>query len=696
MSFGQPWLLLGALAGLIPLAVHLFDRRKPRPHPFAAIAFVLRSQRRTASRLKLKRILLYTLRTLILLAIPVALARPELRRPGAAVSRAVGPAATVVVVDRGLAMRWTEGQSLLEKARSEARSALATLGPEDPVTVLPCGPEVTPPTAPGLERSEAREQLDRMRPAWSTADLGHCFELAARALEESPTGGKRIVVVSAFTAGSLRLDTPLPTLRGPNDKRVRPEMVLRDVARGHKVLPNHFIADFKAEPAPQAGARAIQVSFTVRNVSDAPAKEIQAMVELGGRVVGKTFLALTPGGTAQKTLTVRSEVGGAVAGAILLSPDGLAEDDRRDFVVQVPRELRALVVDGAPSPVRYRDEVFFLEAALSAPSSPIRPVVKDATAGLREPLEGYEVVVLANVPAPTGEEAARLKAFVERGGGLLVSVGDKVEPEPWNARMGELLPRPLRLVKSAGSEAGAGDGRQAKLGEVRWADPLFAPFSGRGREGLMGARFQRYMLVEGGAKSDGSEVLAAFDDGAPAFVTARRGRGRVLLFASTLDRDWGDFAIRTSYLPLVQRASAWLAGALDERETLEGRVGQTLTLRPDPQAQVTSVKSPSGAVVPVRVEGERALRVGPLPEPGLYKAFDATGQLVAGSQFAVTLDPADSDLTRLDETQLQAYFGEEAVRGPGGTADRRVPIWTWLVVTAAMAFFAEGLLLRKP
>ena len=51
MTFGQPWLLLGAMAALIPLAVHLFDRRKPRPLPFAALAFVLLSQRRTASRL---------------------------------------------------------------------------------------------------------------------------------------------------------------------------------------------------------------------------------------------------------------------------------------------------------------------------------------------------------------------------------------------------------------------------------------------------------------------------------------------------------------------------------------------------------------------------------------------------------------------------------------------------------------------
>jgi hypothetical protein len=472
-------------------------------------------------------------------------------------------------------------------------------------------------------------------------------------------------------------------------------MVLRDVARGRKVLPNHFIADLKAEPAPQAGGRSVQVRFTVRNVSETAAREVPASVELGGRVVAKTFLELAAGGTAQKTLTVRAESGGPIAGAVSLSPDGLAEDDRRDFVVHVPRELRVLVVDGAPSPVRYRDEVFFLEAALGAPSSPVRATLRDPEAGLRERLEGYEVVVLANVTAPSAEEASRLRAFVEGGGGLFISMGDRVDPEPWTARMGELLPRPLRLVKTAGG-TGETEGRLARLGDVHWEHLLFAPFAGRAREGLLGARFSKYMLVEGGTRADGSEVLAAYDDGAPAFLTARRGRGRVLLFTGTVDRDWGDFAIRTSYLPLVQRAVAWLAGALDERETVAGRVSRTLTLHPDPQAQVTQVRAPSGEEVPVRLEADRSLVVGPLPEPGLYRTFDSGGQPVASSQFAAILDPADSDLTRLEEGQLQTYFGEEAVRGPAGSADRRVPLWTWLVVAAAAAFFCEGLLLRKP
>ena len=114
MTFGNPWMLWGALGALIPLLVHLFDRRRPCPHPFPPMAFVLRSQKRTASRLKLKRLLLYVLRTLILLAIPIALARPELRRDAQAAAVAKGPAATAVILDASLSMRWAKGTSLFE------------------------------------------------------------------------------------------------------------------------------------------------------------------------------------------------------------------------------------------------------------------------------------------------------------------------------------------------------------------------------------------------------------------------------------------------------------------------------------------------------------------------------------------------------------------------------------------------------
>jgi hypothetical protein len=693
VSFAHPLMLLGALGALLPLLVHLFDRRRPKPRPFAAIAFVLRSHRRTASRLRLKRLLLYTLRTLLLLAVPLALARPQLSRPGAAQTRVSGPAATAVVVDRSLGMRYRAGDALFERARDEARAALSSLLAEEPVTLVPCGPEMQTPAAPNFDRARARETIDRMQPSFGGADLNGCLVLAARALEDSPLPGKRLVVISAFTAASLRLEAPPPKVK-VGERLVQPEFLLRDVARG-RALPNHFLFEVKAEPAPQLGTRMVQVTFTARNVSAEPAGEVPATLELSGHAVAKAFLTLSPGGTAQKSLTARADSGGALSGAVLLGADALAEDDRRDFVVQVPPELRVLVVDGSPSAVRYRDEAFFYEAALSAPGSPAHPTLRDTEAAWHEKLSDYDMVALLNVPAPTAEEAARLKAFVEAGGGLLLSMGDQVEADSWNQRLGALLPRPLRLVKSAGA-TGETALRPARLGDVAWEHPLFLPFTDKAREGLLATRFTRYMLVEAGQRSgDTAEVLAAFDDGAPALLLARRGKGRVLLFTSTLDRDWSDFAIRTSFLPLVQRTAAYLAGGLEERARLEGRIGQTLVLHPEAAGAVAEVRSPSGAKVPIRPDTEGGLTVGPFVEPGIYRPLDASGA-VALPPFAVVLDPAQSDLTRVKPEALAAYFGEEAVRGPAGTAEAKVPLWTWLLVAAALCFFLEGTLLRTP
>ncbi len=127
--------------------------------------------------------------------------------------------------------------------------------------------------------------------------------------------------------------------------------------------------------------------------------------------------------------------------------------------------------------------------------------------------------------------------------------------------------------------------------------PLFAPFTGRAEEGLVGARFYRYMLLEAdgsGAAQGASQVLATYEDGAPAVAVARRGKGRVALFTSTVDRDWSDFAIRTSFLPLMQRFAAYLAGSLEEREEQKVRVGETLALRPEGGQAVSAVKAPDG------------------------------------------------------------------------------------------------------
>ena len=179
MTFAHPLMLLGALAALIPLLIHLFDRRRPRPHPFGAISFVLRSQRRTASRLRLKRLLLYLLRTTILIALPVALARPELKRNAQAATVTRGPAATSIILDASLSMRYADGgTTLFERGRQLARDALRDLLPDEPANLLICGPGAIAPSAPSFDRGQIRSNIDSARPTFGSSDMNRCLDLA--------------------------------------------------------------------------------------------------------------------------------------------------------------------------------------------------------------------------------------------------------------------------------------------------------------------------------------------------------------------------------------------------------------------------------------------------------------------------------------------------------------------------------------
>lgn len=697
MTFAHPLFLLGCLAALIPLLVHLFDRRRPRHVPFGAISFVLNSVKRTASRLRLKRLILYALRTLILLALPIALARPEWKRETASSAASAGPAATALVLDGSLSMRWSDGTSNFERARDEAKAALRELAPEEPATLVWCTAHPAPPGPPTFERQRLMARLDELQPTYEPADLNRCLELGARALEDSPLKGKRLVLVSDFAASSLRLEAPPPTVKGSKDEQIRPEVVLRDAAKG-ALLPNRALIDVKAEPALQVGPRAWQFTFTAKNFSTEAAKDVELQLKVDGAVVAKGFIDLPANGTAQKVLSHRFEGGGAVAQVEgVLTHDALEADDARAVVLPVPKDLKALVVNGAPSPQRTRDEAFFTEAALAAAGSPVRAVTRDTEAGWREDFQAYDVVLLLNVEAPPPEVSARLLAFVEAGGGLFLSVGDRVEPEAWNAALGAVLPRKLRVIKTA-VEPGAPDAtaRAAKLSQVALTHPVLTLFNGRAREGLMSARFFRYALLEG-ESAEGGELLASLDDGAPVLAVSRKGKGRVALFTSTVDRDWSDFAIRTSFLPLIQRLSAWLAGALDEHESLKVKVGDSPVLRPEAPRVVQAVKAPSGADLPQAKQRDGSVVVGPVAEPGAHLARDADGTVLASLSFAASLDAAESDLTRHTADALTQWFGEDTVRDTGGPSgpSPKVPMWTWLIVLTAVAFFFEGVLLRK-
>ncbi len=719
LSFLHPALAWGLLAALAPVAVHLFFRRRPKPTPFPAIDFILRARRETERRLRLKRILLFAARTLLLAAVAAALARPRLHKPQEAAAAARGPAAVAIVLDASASMTYRlHGRTLFERARADALAAMDGLGGEEPAAAVVCGGPAAPPApAPSFDRAAVRRALSGAEPTLAHSDMSACVAAAVRALSESGTGaalGKRVVIATDLTASAWRLDAPAPMAQTAQGS-VRPEVTLLDAARG-EALPNLALTELTAEPDPAVGPRGYRITATVASSGrperggagsrDERASDLELQLRAGSPqapVAIRAFAKVASGGAVKKALAFRFPTGGPAALSVTLPPDALDLDDVRVLTVNVPREVKALVVNGAPSPVKYRDEAFFVEAALSSPASPVKPTVLDAESLEKARFADFDVVFLLNVRS-LGAKAKELVEFVERGGGLFLAMGDEVDPERYDVELAPLLPRPLHVVKTAAERGAPGTApRAARFADIDWSHPALQVFTGEAREGFEGVRTWKYMLLKAGEKkAEGERVIVSYDDGAPALVEARRGQGRIVLYTSTVGREWSDWTIRTSFLPAVQRLAAWLAGGLDERRDPPSVVGTPRAIVAREGQRLVGVVGPDGRERPAANLARSGQGGAPTlvhDRPGLWNVkVEERGQARVDPRlaFAVLPDPRESDMTRLDPSELTAYFGgatHARVASDERAGEREIPLWSVLLALGLAAFLAEGLLL---
>ncbi|MFM2151854.1 MAG: hypothetical protein RL199_289 [Pseudomonadota bacterium] len=695
VGLANPALWWGALAAAVPVAIHLLSRRRSRKQPFAAVHFLLRSRKERTRRIRLRHLLLMLVRAAVLAALGLAVARPLWRPRETSSSPALSKAATALVLDASFSMRLVQGgRPLMERAKSEAARLVESLPSESAATLVVCDGRPMTPEAPHFDRIALKRKIEAAEASFLSADMGACVSAAASALAESPLEAKRLYVLTDLAASSLSAGAAAPRVPTPSGEVV-PDVVFVDAADGRNPS-NRAIVDLAVASSPALGARGYEVTVTVKASGPEGATNLPVALKVGDEVVTRGFVDVPPGGSARKTLSHRFEPGD-VSASVVLDGDDLPADDGRTFVLHVPRDVRALVVDGSPAAVRTRDEAWFVETALgpARTGGRVTATFLDADAAATRNLSDFDAVLLLNVPAPRPGFVASLRGFVEAGGGLFLSAGDQVDPDAWNAAFGDLLPRPLHLVHTM-AEPDAKDGPPpARFARVDFTHPAFALFEGVS-EGFDSAKIFRSVLLQPDPRQ-GERVLAALDDGSPAIVEASRGAGRVILYTSTVDLDWTDWPIRTSFLPAVQQLTQYLGRSRDERPPAAAKVGEKRPLALAEGTTLVEVRGPDGhAVRPV----DGGL---PVEAPGLYSVrVSRNGETKEAPElsFAAALDARESDVSRraLDELQRQ-YGGEEHALVAGGAAaalpTSGTPLWPWLLVTMVAALAIEGVLVRR-
>ncbi len=698
MRFLAPALLLGLLAAALPYLVHRIGRRRALPVHFAAMQLLLRSERRVQARRRLREILLMLARTAAAASLPFIFARPFSERTTDLPVVSLDAQAAVIVLDDSASMqRIGRGGTLFARAKVRAQ-ALARQFPSDSELAFLVSSTGSPPRIGELDpdRAHVIEAIESTQCSARPADFTTAMRQAALILAPSTRAHRRIYLFTDMQATGWEDGAGLP-------REGAPEVIMDDVSGG-AALENRAIVSAHVQPSAEAGPGGIAVSVEIANYSARSVPALGVTLRVDGAAVAQGVVALTAGGHAHKRFlhSLPRDAGSSHDLVAEIDGDAFPLDDRRQMHLEMARTMRVLAVDGDPRTIHNEDEAFFFEAALRNGLPGALVTTKLADDVTPDSLAGYTVVALLNVGRPAQAIALALDRFVEAGGGLFLSMGDRVDASIWNERMAKLLPQPLGLVRTASALPGQHSGETVddrpaeRLSPLDRRQPLLAAFPEQG-DGLVSARFFKYVLLDPVRDTAKRDVILRYESGAPALVEREVGKGRVMLLTTTVDREWTDLPIRAGFLPLMREATRNLVGANDEDGATTLLVGEPRMLAFAGDTQTLEVTRPDGSVWVGKREqagSSRTLPYAGTDQIGLYRVRGASadGTFVRQStqDFAVNLDPRESDPTRLAPQKRPDRI---AVSAAGvRPLKHRVELWHALSAILILLLLAESIL----
>ena len=213
------------------------------------------------------------------------------------------------------------------------------------------------------------------------------------------------------------------------------------------------------------------------------------------------------------------------------------------------------LVDGEPSAEPFGSEVDYLAAPLSigvGDAEAWRIEVVQEENFLNPRLEPADVLILANVAAPTVEQARKLAQLVRGGMGLMIFTGGRLDTGLYNERLYRsdepLLPVPLK--------AQVDESIQGVSVEAVRPSPIEKLLDLKA-SALERVPVRQFMSVDEPAGDTAAvRVLARWNDPArsPAVIERVVGLGRVLLWTTTADRAGNDWPIEPSFVMAIREA----------------------------------------------------------------------------------------------------------------------------------------------
>lgn len=673
MVLTYPWFLLAVLTVLVPIAIHLFELRRPKRILFTNVGFIQEIKLVTAKQRRIKHLLVLMTRIGFLVFIVLMFAQPYV--PAASGVEKFDPQSVVgVVVDTTPSMQaeGDDGQPIFDQAIRQARE-LPTAYPAATNFVLP--PEQSQP----LVASAYQSIVDKLQVSGGGKAVSSAFGVLG---ERSPT------IVQSFIISDFQRNTFSATTLAKFDSTQKVFLV----PVGAKQVKNAFVDSVWLDDAFVRSNVDAVMHILLRNGGDTPIESCQVKLFIGDKQAAAFRTAVPLNKAVSTEARVRLEGESLVKCRIELEDLPVTFDNSFYFTLQPSARIKVLdvsAVEAAATRQLYANEPLFSYTASKAGGLDYRM------------LESADIVL---VQAQTRIEAGlreSMKRVVQRGGSLvIVPPVESVGRVSYEQLFKELGVGPVQWEKADT------DPTLRDIAMPTTQNPFFKDvFWAQNRQSVM----PKASPVLRWSRSDAD--LMRMRDGDGFLSSYSSGKGTVYLFSTPFDNAYSDFTQHALFVPVMYRLAMQSARSqqqpayrLNQGTIVVNVSSETTSTGAD---QVFKLVKDSSTFIPGQQLQAGVLRFDVPPgmrEQGFYRLTHNGRDITT---VAFNFDKKESMLDAYSAAELRQLIGPnrpnvqvyDASDGQSVAAKYKAeqvgtPLWQYCLWAALACLLAEVLLLR--
>ena len=372
MSFLNPSLLgLLSLVG-IPLLIHLIRRRKLKVVQWAAMEFLLQSQKKQKRRLRIEELILLLLRMLIVALAVLAFARPVLRA-GIPLFSQNARVYAVIVLDNSYSMdhRGADGPSSFERAQDSIHEMLTRVMKDgDSVSVVLGSSKPDGLVAvPSFDLKTVERRVAALKSGDRATDYLATAQLVNRMLKSSKSSIKEVYWFTDDQANAWE-----------TSNRESAHAVWQDLGKEARLTwvstgAPSVDRDNLAVDTPTLGRELVtprlpaSVECVIHNYGSRSKDGLLVNLAIDGKPAASTRISVPAGGSAAAKFHPLLTTPGTHTGVVSLADpahiDGLERDNSAAFAVRCRESIKVLLQDTQPARDPSKSESCYLLTAMA-------------------------------------------------------------------------------------------------------------------------------------------------------------------------------------------------------------------------------------------------------------------------------------------------------------------------------------------